>query len=98
MKRNIQHLDEFARLLTRKQARKLYESKFSKEYNPEYVDEEEYLTPGERFDKEFYDFELEPDVNPDFTEEDIIELTKKYDKKDDLEFLDDEDSEDDFLI
>jgi len=96
MKINLQHLDEFARLLTRKQARKLYESRFDREYDPEYVEEDEYINGDERFDKEFNDFELEGE--PEFNDEEAIELTKKYDKEDDLEdFLDDAEYYEDFL-
>lgn len=88
MKKDLRHLDEFARHLTRKQARKLYESKFSKKYNPKYINEEYY---GEDFDIEYNDFE-ERENDPDRIIKDIdndpaIEKIKKFNKEQDIEAL-----------
>jgi hypothetical protein len=88
MKKDLRHLDEFARHLTRKQARKLYESKFSKKYNPKYIDE----FYGEDFDNEYHDFE-ERENDPDRIVRDAekddpaIEKIKKYNKEQDIEAL-----------
>lgn len=90
MKKDLKHLDEFARHLTRKQARKLYESKFSKKYRPKYINEEEYY--GEDFDNEFYKFE-EEENDPDRIIQNIendnssVEKIEKYNKEQDIDAL-----------
>lgn len=80
MNHSLVELQEFAKLLTRRQARKLYESKSGKKYEPEYIEEDQYY--GDDFDSEYYDFEKRQEYDPD---EDLIRDIKIRDWEENID-------------
>lgn len=105
-KYSLQELDNFASLLTRRQARKLYEAKTNKEYNPEYINaySDKYEDDDDLEDKDKHP-ELCTDADleklPEYNSDDIIEQPENADEyesiyeEDDFDYgLDEPDEED----